>query len=164
MLPYLDEHAGGRSLSQPSSCLAPRHDRTRVISAVPNGIDAISVCSHSRSRCLSAVSHMSVNQNRKSLSGLRVHETATRKEVSDKDDIIARLETRILARYGSMVSGARTCSEWMVTAQKRARVRRSRTRGQHLHCFGSLYCSQPAGAAESNSLTTCMQPINQAIY
>ena len=113
MLPYLNEHAGGRSLSQPSSCLAPRHDRTRVISAVPNGIDAISVCSHSRSRCLSAVSHMSVNQNRKSLSGLRVHETATRKEVSDKDDIIARLETRILARYGSMVSGARTCSEWM---------------------------------------------------
>lgn len=47
--------------------------------------------------------------------GIARRRTATRKEVSDEDDIIARLETRILARTGSMVSGARTCtcSEWM---------------------------------------------------
>jgi hypothetical protein len=43
------------------------------------------------------------------------------------------------------------------------RVGRSRTRGQRLHCFGSLYCSQPAVAAESNYFTTYMQPINQTI-
>ena len=43
------------------------------------------------------------------------------------------------------------------------RAGRSRTRGQRLHCFGILYCSQPAEAAESKSLTTCMQPLNQAI-
>lgn len=46
----------------------------------------------------------------------------------------------------------------------RTRVGRRRTRGQRLHCFGTLYCSQPAAeAAESNSLTTCIQPLNQAI-
>lgn len=50
-----------------------------------------------------------------------VEETGTRKEVSDEDDMTAQLETRILARTGSMVSEARACSELWQSGQKRAK-------------------------------------------